>query len=160
MINPSVEVRSKTVAYAAAAWAFIFAAMSFYWALGGMIGAETLGTAIAELARSRDAELLTITAITGVLKAAAGVAVMALVQQWGSLFPRWLLRVGVWTAGIIFVVYALVNFVQHGLMVFGINDIAPMIGTRTAVLWHFLFWDPFWLLGGVLFILSARRYGR
>lgn len=151
---------SRAVAYAAAAWAFVFAAMSFYWALGGMIGAETLGTAIAELARNRDAELLTITWITGILKAAAGVAVLALVQPWGRVFPRWLLRIGVWTAGIIFVLYALANFVQHGTMVFGLSEIAPMIGTRTAALWHFFFWDPFWLLGGVLFILAVRRYGR
>jgi hypothetical protein len=155
-----ISTQSKWIAYAAAVWAFIFAAMSFYWALGGMTGAETLGTGIAELARERDSEILMITWITGILKAAAGVAVLALIQPWGRMFPRWLLRLGVWAAGIIFVVYALVNLIQHGLMGLGVNEIAPMIGTSSAVLWHLLFWDPFWLLGGVLFILTVRRYGR
>jgi hypothetical protein len=156
----STPTRTKNIVYAAAAWAFVFAAMSFYWALGGMIGAETLGTGIAELARARNPELIMITAVTGVLKAAAGAAVLALVHPWGRIFPRWLLRFGVWTAGIIFVLYSLANFVQHGSMALGLNDIAPMIGTQSAVLWHLLFWDPFWLLGGVLFILSTRRFGR
>ncbi len=147
------------LAYAAAAWAFVFAAMSFYWGLGGMIGVETLGTGIMELAEAGDRDMMLITWVTGILKAAAGVAVLALIQPWGRIFPRWLLRFGVWTAGILFTLYGLGNFVQHGLMILGAAEITRMVGTYTAALWHFVFWDPFWLMGGLLFILAARRYG-
>lgn len=156
--NVEAMEHGKGLAYAAAAWAFVFALMSFYWGLGGMIGVETLGTGISELAESREPTMMLMTWVTGVLKFAAGVAVLALVQPWGRLFPRWLLRFGVWTAGILFTLYGLANLVQHGLMVFGINEIAAMVGTHTAALWHFLFWDAFWLLGGILFILAVRRY--
>lgn len=42
------------VAYAACGWAFVFAALSFYWALGGTAGAETVSPAIVQLARAHD----------------------------------------------------------------------------------------------------------
>ena len=33
-------------AYGASLWAFVFAAMSFYWAAGGTVGVETIGPAV------------------------------------------------------------------------------------------------------------------
>jgi hypothetical protein len=61
--------------------------------------------------------------------------------------------------GLLLLVYALANFVQHGLMKAGAIDTPEALGSAAAT-WHLAFWDPFWLLGGVLFTLAARQYGR
>jgi len=42
------------VGYAASAWAFVFATISFYWAAGGTVGLATLGSTIQALALARD----------------------------------------------------------------------------------------------------------
>ncbi len=150
----------KIFAYGAFVWALVFALMSFYWAAGGMIGLGTLGEGMEALARARDAELLAITWITGGLKLLAGFCVLALAQNWFTFLPRRLFHLGTWAAGILFLLYALANFVQHGRMAAGISPIPDLLGSMTAVHWHLLLWDPFWLAGGLLFSGSAWLYRR
>jgi hypothetical protein len=147
------------VAYAASLWAILFALISFYWAAGGMIGIETLGTGIEDLARTRDSEIIAVTWVTGILKLIAALCPVALVRRWDRFISRRLLLLGTWAAGLIFLVYGIINVVQHGLMAIGINPVAQMIGIMSAVYWHLFFWDPVWLIGGVLFLLTARHYG-
>jgi hypothetical protein len=159
-MNEPVASRSKWPAYGAAIRAFLFAAMSFYWALGGTIGLETLGTGFENLNSAEGQELITFTWVTGVLKVITGLLALALVQLWGRLIPRRLLLPGAWVAGILLTLYGMASFVQHGLMVFGTIEIARFVGSRTAAIWHWLFWDPFWIVGGVLFVLAARRFSR
>jgi hypothetical protein len=31
---------------------------------------------------------------------------------------------------------------------------------HTAALWHVVLWDPWWLLGGILFLVAAWYYTR
>ena len=158
---PARESRRLTwPAYAASLWAFLFAVMSFYWAAGGMFGVETLGEGMREMALARDPDLITMTWITGILKLLAGVLALALVQQWGRRCQRWLLLSSAWGAGLLFVLYAVGNAIQHLMMLTGASPIAQLLGTETAVRWHLFFWDPFWLIGGVLFLAAARIYRR
>ncbi len=51
---PEHSGATRLVAYMAAAWAFVFAAMSFYWAAGGTAGASTLGETITRAGRERE----------------------------------------------------------------------------------------------------------
>lgn len=154
--NVTIQPRRRSwAAYAAAAWAFVFAALSFYWAAGGLVGAETLGEGMVELALARDPNLIALTWITGILKVIAGLVALALVQLWGRKLPRRLLLVAAWGAGVIFLLYGGANLIQHGRMAAGVNRIPDLLGSVAAVRWHLFFWDPFWLLGGVLFILTA-----
>ena len=44
-------------------------------------------------------------------------------------------------------------------MVSGIFDIPPE-ADMVALRWRLFFWDPWWLLGGALFIVAAWHYGR
>lgn len=152
--------RTTWFAYAACIWAFIFAAFSFYWAAGGMIGAETLGEGIARLAAARDPELITLTWITGVLKVIAGLLALALVQRWGHVFPRWLLRLAAWGAGLLFLGYGIANVIQHAMMILDPSQIGELLGSVNAVRWHLALWDPFWMIGGLLFIAAAYTFGR
>jgi Protein of unknown function (DUF3995) len=145
--------------YAAAIWAFLFAAMSFYWALGGRIGLETIGDAITRPALAGDPTILAIVWITGALKVVAGVVALALVQPWGRSVPRWTLLLAGWGASALFLVYGAANLVQDALIVAG--AIATPAGLdATAARWHLFFWDPWWLLGGVFFALATRSFSR
>jgi len=152
--------RSPWAAYAACAWAVVFALMSFYWASGGRAALETLGTGFVGSDGQAPADLITFTWITGFLKLLAAGVALALVQPWGRSAPRKLLLVGAWAAGGLFVLYALGNAVQHLLMLTGGLPVARTIGTLEAVRWHLFFWDPLWLVGGVLFLATARYAGR
>jgi Protein of unknown function (DUF3995) len=146
-------------AYAAAAWALLFAAMSFFWALGGTLGLDTLGNEIEREARDRDPDTIAVVWVTGFLKVLGAVLALALVMPWGGRLPRRLLLIAAWAVGLGLLAYALANFVQHGLMKSGAIDTPEALGSSAAT-WHLLFWDPFWLLGGVLFTAAAWQYGR
>lgn len=143
-------------AYSAAAWSFAFAAMSFYWAAGGTAGVDTLGNEIERLADERESGFIAEVWATGALKVLGGLLALALVQPgWG--IPTRALRIAAWAAGVLLTVYAAANFVQHGLMEAGAVDTPEDLGSD-AVTWHLALWDPWWLLGGILFLLAAREY--
>jgi hypothetical protein len=72
--------------YAACAWAFAFAATSFYWAAGGTVGGDTIGPAITSLAH--EPTFIAILWITGAMKLFSGLIALALVAarrrlDWG-----------------------------------------------------------------------------
>lgn len=145
--------------YATCVWALAFAALSFYWAAGGTAGASTIGPALTSLALTRDPGFIAILWITGALKAIAGLLALALARPWGRLIPRWLLLAAGWGAGTALILYGGASFVQHALMVAGIIVIPAGLGA-TAARWHVLLWDPWWLLGGILFAIAAWQFGR
>jgi Protein of unknown function (DUF3995) len=146
-------------AYGAAAWAILFAAMSAFWALGGTLGLETLGNEIEREARERDSDTIALVWVTAGLKLIGAALALALVRPWGRFLPWRPLVVANWIVGLGLIAYALANFVQHGLMKTGVVDTPEGLGSYAAG-WHLGFWDPFWFLGGVLFIAAARRAGR
>lgn len=150
--------RSATWAgYAACVWALVFAAISFYWAAGGTAGSDTIGPAITNMAR--DPAFIAVLWGTGALKVLGGLLALALVRPWGRILPRWALLTAAWGGGILMALYGAASWVQEGLMVAGVIRIPAGLG-RTAALWHVLLWDPWWLLGGIFFIIAAWSYGR
>ena len=152
-------VETNKAATCAAAWAILFAAMSIYWALGGTVGLDTLGVELERDARARDPDTIAVVWVTALLKLAAAALALALVQPWGRVLPRRLWVIATWIVGLGILAYALANFVQHGLMKAGVVDTPEALGSSAAT-WHLAFWDPFWLLGGLLFTAAAHRAGR
>jgi Protein of unknown function (DUF3995) len=152
-------VGRNRAAFAAALWALVFAAMSFYWAAGGTLGLETLGNEIEREAEAREPDTVALIWVTGALKVVGAALALALARRWSHAF---LSRAVGWAGlavGILLIVYALANFAQHGLMAAGAVDTPESLGA-SAVDWHLVLWDPFWLLGGVLFTAAAWRYRR
>jgi hypothetical protein len=146
--------------YAAVVWSLVFAAVSFYWAAGGTAGAATIGPAIAEPVLRREPGWVALMWATGALKVAGALLAPALARRWGGPLPRRLLRLAGWSAGIIMAGYeGAASLIQHGLMVSGVIDTPEGLGTAAAR-WHLLAWDPWWLLGGLLFIVAVRAAGR
>lgn len=150
---------SNVAAYAACTWAFLFAIMSFYWALGGTIGSDTMGNEIKDLALARDPWFIAILWGTGALKGIGGLFALALVRKWGKLFPKWLLLTAVWGAGVLLTLYAGANLFVRGLMAVGLMS-TPESMHSAAARWHLFLWGPWWLLGGILFIAAAWTFQR
>jgi Protein of unknown function (DUF3995) len=146
-------------AYAAAAWSILFAAMSAFWALGGTLGLDTLGNEIERDARAREPDVIALVWVTALLKVVGAALAIALVRPWGRVLPRRPLVIATWIVGLGVLAYALASFAQHGLMKADVVDTPVALGS-SAVGWHLALWDPFWLLGGLLFIAAARQAGR
>src|SRR5262245_1348959 len=73
--QPAPPTRSPATAwaaYAACALAFLYAVPSFYWALGGTAGLDTVGGAIERLGRTHDPAGVALAIGAGVLKVAGG----------------------------------------------------------------------------------------
>src|SRR5262245_61589865 len=64
-----------------------------------------------------------------------------------------------WGASALFLVYGAANLVQDGLIVLGAIPVPVGLGAAAAR-WRLFLWDPWWLLGGVLFALAAWSYRR
>lgn len=76
-------------------WTVIFAAMSFYWAMGGLIGARSLGGAIYEMAINPSRSFLFVLWLTGVIKLLRFLLLSLLLIQWKKpmlnyYFPNYL----------------------------------------------------------------------
>jgi Protein of unknown function (DUF3995) len=160
METMSIAMRSSQdkqwAAYGAGAWAFAFAAVSGYWALGGELGSETIAADIARIPLANDPVVVWATAG---LKALAGLLALALVRPWGRSLPRWVLVAATWSAGLLLTLYGGASLVDHGLMVAGLRPTPALLGEQAAR-WHLALWDPVWLLGGVLFLAAARQHRR
>jgi uncharacterized protein DUF3995 len=171
MRSGSVETRTRAnitirlhamalwAAYAACAWAFAFAALSFYWAAGGTAGAETIGEAVTKPVLARDPGWIALLWATGALKAVGGLLALALVQPWGRAIPRWMRLTAAWGAGALMFLYGGAGMIQFALMAAGALSVPASVGA-TAVRWHLLLWEPWWMLGGLLFMASAWLAGR
>ena len=145
------NLRANRAASAAAIWAFVFAAVSFYWAAGGTAGLSTLSPELLKMAR--DPWFIAIVWGTAILKVLAGLLALALIQRWGRYLPQWFLLVSIWGIGIFMVLYGGANLMVRGLMALGI--LSTPTSMLTAAAWWHLLWDLWWLTGGILFCAAA-----
>lgn len=150
--------------YAAAAWAFVFAAVSVYWAAGGTAGVNTLGGDIGALAANPPPGFVALLWAIAVLKVLGGLLALALVQPWGRALSRRLLRAVAGAGGVGLLLYGVIPGVVNGLMLAGVLHLSASAhwtaAEWTTLRWHVLLWDPWWALGGILFVAAARSDGR
>jgi hypothetical protein len=151
--------RTAWAAYAACALALLSAIPSFYWAAGGTIGLDTVGGAIEELARARDPAGVALGIGAGVLKVAGGVLALALVRRWGRRGPRRLLGGVAWAASVVLTLYGGLLVAVGALVLAGVVRPAGLVD-RTALRWHVLLWDLWFLVWGLLLGVAAWQYGR
>jgi uncharacterized protein DUF3995 len=149
--------RHTWAAYAAAVWAGVFAAISLYWALGGMIGLDTVGGEIEKLARAGQGGVLAWGAT--LLKAAGVVFALALVQRWGRVFPRMLMLVAGWAATAVLIGYGGLTVGGELLVATGAVE-APAGIDWYALHWHLALWDPYFVVWGVLLGIATWQYKR
>ena len=105
----------------------------------------------------------------GVLFAAGSVIALALIQPWGRVIPRPLLLLLAWVGGAILILKTLYGASVQMLAVTGVitwQQAQTLIGAPVSqapttqegvhmTLWNFLVWNPWFLLGGILFCALA-----
>jgi hypothetical protein len=154
-----METRSPWAAYAACALALLSAVPSFYRALGGTAGLDTVGGTIEELGRAHDPRGVALGVGAGLLKVAGGLLALALVRPWGRAIPRRLLLVAAWAASAVLTVYGGLLVVVGALV---LTDVIRPAGPvdRTALRWHVMVWDLWFLVWGLVLGVAAWHYGR
>ena len=104
--------------YTAGAWAFVFGAMSAYWAAGGTLGLHAVSPEIVAL--SENPWFVPLLWVVVVAKVLLGLLALALVRPWGRLVPGWILLTVAWGAGILMALHGGSNLFVRGLMAAGV----------------------------------------
>lgn len=131
----------------------LFAAVSIYWALGGMWLVDTLHRSFQEGARTREPGLVLVVWAAAVLKVIAAVLpVVALRRLTRSRWDRlvWVLS---WLAAAILTLYGLVSTAAGLLVLSGVIGLSAGADHRTLT-WYAYLWDP-WFLAWGLFATAA-----
>jgi len=144
MTADSNRGRGSVLAYAAAAWASLFAVLHGVWAAGWYIG---LQADEARRAFERPGFLAFDIIVAGMCTLAAAVA-LALVRPWGRRVPRWLVGLLAWGATGLLALRGGTAAIQ----------VLYMIISGTFAAHWMLLWEVWFCLGAVLFGLSAWRF--
>lgn len=135
-------------------WTAVFAAMSFYWAMGGLIGARSLGGTIYEISLDPPRSFVIILWLTGIIKLFGLVLLSLLYLQWRKSIINSILFYVIKIVGILLFGYGFFNFTTITLSLFHILDFDLEL---YAVLWRLFFWEPFWMAGGIFYFFSVKR---
>ncbi|WP_198048343.1 DUF3995 domain-containing protein [Saccharomonospora iraqiensis] len=144
-------------ACASAVWGGLFAMISLYWALGGLVGIETIGGELERMARAGEVGPLVWGAT--IIKVVGVVYSLALVQRWGRTLPRALMLAGGWAATVLLLGYGGVTVGIEILVATGVLA-APAEIDWYAFYWHLALWDPWFVLWGILLGLAVVHYQR
>lgn len=147
-----MPANKKWIVYAAVVWTLIFTAMSVYWALGGMIGVESLGGAIYEKALDRDPSFIPLVWATAVAKLLGAVFLLLLLKRKLSAKRTKIIKVLCAAAGIFMILYGVGNFITVSLA--GLHVLQFDLSAY-ALKWRLIFWEPFWVVGGIFYLLSG-----
>ncbi|GIP38705.1 hypothetical protein J31TS4_19850 [Paenibacillus sp. J31TS4] len=149
--------KSAWPVYAGIVWSVLFALMSFYWAAGGMLGVLSLGGQIYERALTREPDFLALVWITGLIKVGGALLLAAMLRR--RPYERKWIGQGLYYAGFIggllIALYGLLNFSTILMSILGILELSI---DSYAKYWRLLFWEPFWIVGGVLYVMASKRY--
>jgi hypothetical protein len=146
-------------ALAACLWAVAFGLLSLFWAAGGELGLSTLARSIQDAARDGDPDMWRTTAVTGVLKIGAGLLALWTLRPVGPRRLRLVALSVLWGCAILFALYGVLGLIEKLLMGLGVLDVPDGLGDD-VVWWYVLLWEPVWILGGVLFFMTAWLFGR
>jgi hypothetical protein len=120
---------------------------------------STVGGAIEELARTRDPAGVALGIGAGVLKVAGGLLALALARPLGRVVPRRLLLGAAWAASTVLTAYGGLLVAVGALVLTGVIRPSGQVD-RTALRWHVLLWDLWFLVWGLLLGVAAWHYGR
>src|SRR5690625_2170580 len=135
-------------------WTVIFAGISFYWALGGQAGVRSLGGAIYEMSLYPSPSFVATVWLTGVMKLLGIVLFWMLFRNWKKPFITKILYYFMKMAGVFLFLYGLLNFMTISLSAFNVLDFDL---DSYATFWRLVFWEPFWMIGGIFYFYSVKR---
>lgn len=145
---------NKYFLYLGVTWTILFAGISFYWAMGGMIGVRSLGGAIYEMALHPEPSFIIIVWITGFMKLLGAVILIMLLFNWRNLRIGKILYFITKILGLLLFLYGLLNFITIFLSAAGILDFEV---DKYATFWRLFFWEPYWMIGGIFYYFSIKK---
>ncbi len=145
--------------YIACGWGLAFAAISFYWGLGGTLGLDTLGGSLESLARAHDRTLFIAVWVTGFLKVLVALLALVLAGRWAARLPRRPVAVLGWVAAALLTLYGGTLIVPEALVAIGAIKPAQPVDWK-PLLWHLYVWDMSFLVWGILFGVATWRFSR
>lgn len=135
-------------------WTLIFALMSFYWALGGMIGVRSLGGEIYEISLNPELSFIIVVWMTGFIKLLGVILLLLLLVKWRSTVMDKTLYYITKSVGILLFLYGLLNFTTIALSAFNILNFNL---DGYATFWRLVFWEPYWMIGGIFYFYSVGK---
>lgn len=145
---------NKYFLYLGVIWTILFAGLSFYWAMGGMFGVRSLGGAIYEQALNPKPSFMIIVWITGFIKLLGVIILFMLLVNWGSSGIRIILHLITKISGALLFLYGLLNFITISLSALDILDFNL---DKFATFWRLMFWEPYWMIGGIFYFFSIKK---
>jgi hypothetical protein len=127
-----------------------FGVLSLYWAAGGTLGVDQLAVSLQERADERETGFIAVVAATGIAKLLGGIVPLWLVFRPHSRRGEKVLLFLCWAAGALLAFYGLTDIVA--------GSIRAALGTMENAIWYAVLWGPTWLLGGVLFLMTAWTF--
>ncbi|ETI68485.1 hypothetical protein BAVI_12369 [Neobacillus vireti LMG 21834] len=135
-------------------WTILFSGLSFYWAMGGMFGVRSLGGSIYEMALNPPPSFVKIVWITGFIKLLGALLLMMLLIKWRKSWIQTTLYLITKICGLLLFLYGLFNFITISL---GAMDVLNLELERYATFWRLVFWEPYWMVGGILYFFSIKK---
>lgn len=145
---------NKYFLYSGVIWTILFACISFYWAMGGMLGVRSLGGAIYEMALHPTPSFITIVWITGFIKLLGAIMLIMLLVKWKNPQIHTILYFLTKTAGILLFFYGLLNFITYVLNAVGFLSYDL---DNYTLFWRIVLWEPYWMIGGIFYFFSIKR---
>ncbi len=152
--------RLRVGAYGSALLSLLYAGVSAYWTLGGTALLSTVGGPLEELARHPTGVAVALGAVVTAAKLAGVGLSLALVQAWGRRLPQQPLGWAATSAAAVLTLYGGLLVAVGSLALLGV--FGPPPADPTALRWHVLVWDLWFLLWGLLLGTAAwqRRHLR
>jgi len=152
-----VWLSARWAGYAAAAVAVAYAGVSLYWAFGGQALLSTVGGWPEQAARRGGATAVLLGVLVAGAKLAGAVLALAVAHRVGGpVARRRLVRLAAATSTLL-VLYGGVLVVAGALVLAGVIDPGGAVD-RTALRWHVLVWDAWFLLWGLLLGLAVLHH--
>jgi Protein of unknown function (DUF3995) len=127
-----------------------FGILSLYWAAGGTLGVDQLSVSLQDRADERETGFVAIVAATGIAKLLGAIVPLWLVFRPPSRTARKVLLFLCWVGGVLLALYGLTDIVA--------GSIRAARGTMENAIWYATLWGPTWLLGGLLFLMTAWTF--
>ncbi len=157
-MTPSLDRVTATAAVVAAVLGSASATISAYWAFGGTELLDTVGGTFERWGRERGIGV--VLALIGIALLKFVVAVAAPILAGLGRPPAWMTgrvpRVLGWTAAVALTLYGGILTIAGVLVELGAIDPAAD-ADRHAIAWHAWFWDPWFVLWGVAFVIVMWR---
>jgi hypothetical protein len=141
----------RAAAFIAAGLAFVSAATTGYWLLGGTALLDTVGGSVERLARDRGSAAFALAAVVVVIKSGAGILALLLLRPaWRGW--RMIVALDIFAAAVL-CLWGGANVLVGALVLSGAIERVDV--NRHALRWHVFVWDAWFLVWGVALAVAV-----